>query len=382
MRLANKVKFDVASWGCDEIRAFFSGLFSKKPLEHLQKKFHIYYQCELYLLNSARAGLSLVLKRLKKASPKKIEVLLPVYICDSVPQTIEALGLIPTYVPVKSDLTLNPEGLEIHDSSRILAVIMPHMYGVVADITAISAWCKKNKTPLIDDAAQVTGIRWQGKFLGTFGDYGLLSFAQSKTIVTGVRASGGALLNKTNTSFDLKLKYPQGWRRIGALWHFIACYLYPERLASIDYYLHRLQIKLCLTNSTAYELNGISQAEAAVALCQLMKLPEKVAENSRKQAKIKTMAAELRHFHFPQISNLPYFITRLIIQTKKIPPQKLQELLLEHGIFSKKVYKSGSEPYNEFEPASGLLELPWNGLTEEEINYLFKIITQIDTSIT
>lgn len=74
------------------------------------------------------------------------------------------------------------------------AVIVVHLYGICARIEEITALCRKYKVPLIEDAAESLGTTCHGKYTGTFGDYGILSFNGNKIITT---SGGGMLLINT-----------------------------------------------------------------------------------------------------------------------------------------------------------------------------------------
>lgn len=75
------------------------------------------------------------------------------------------------------------------------AVIVVHLYGICAQIGEIVAICKEYGTPLIEDAAESLGTTYKGKYTGTFGDYGIISFNGNKIITT---SGGGMLLVNTS----------------------------------------------------------------------------------------------------------------------------------------------------------------------------------------
>ena len=70
------------------------------------------------------------------------------------------------------------------------AVIAAHLYGISANLSEITALCTKYNVPLIEDAAESFGTSYNGRYTGTFGDYGILSFNGNKIITT----SGGGML--------------------------------------------------------------------------------------------------------------------------------------------------------------------------------------------
>ena len=71
------------------------------------------------------------------------------------------------------------------------AVIAVHLYGMPAQLDRILEVTKRHKIPLIEDAAEGFGTRYDGKQAGPFGDFGVLSFNGNKMITT---SGGGALI--------------------------------------------------------------------------------------------------------------------------------------------------------------------------------------------
>ena len=147
-----------------------------------------------FLFDSGRGALRRALEILRRKHPERSEVVIPAYICPSVIEAVEKSGCTPIAAPVKDNLNLDESRLETLLSPRTLCVIAVHMYGAPADIAAIDRLCDKHGAALIDDAAQSF---WAGpgqQLLGTGGDYGVISFAQSKAIAAGFSGAGGALL--------------------------------------------------------------------------------------------------------------------------------------------------------------------------------------------
>lgn len=98
---------------------------------------------------------------------------------------------------IDSDRTswnLDPDVLEEYLShSNILpkALIVTHLYGMPADIERIAAIAKKYGVQVIEDAAESLGAKVKGQHVGSFGDFGVISFNGNKIITTG---GGGALI--------------------------------------------------------------------------------------------------------------------------------------------------------------------------------------------
>ncbi|AIO18603.1 Putative pyridoxal phosphate-dependent aminotransferase EpsN [Candidatus Izimaplasma bacterium HR1] len=73
------------------------------------------------------------------------------------------------------------------------AVIVVHLYGLIAHINEIVNLCTKYNVTLIEDAAESLGSTHEGKHPGTFGDFGIYSFNGNKIITT---SGGGMLVSK------------------------------------------------------------------------------------------------------------------------------------------------------------------------------------------
>ena len=71
------------------------------------------------------------------------------------------------------------------------AIIPVALYGMPYDCERIMALAGKYGIPVIEDAAEGMGSRFDGRVLGTFGKFGVLSFNGNKMITT---SGGGALI--------------------------------------------------------------------------------------------------------------------------------------------------------------------------------------------
>ena len=71
------------------------------------------------------------------------------------------------------------------------AIVPVALYGMPYRIDEIMAIANKYEIPVVEDAAEGFGSRFDGRVLGTFGRYGVLSFNGNKMITT---SGGGALI--------------------------------------------------------------------------------------------------------------------------------------------------------------------------------------------
>ena len=83
------------------------------------------------------------------------------------------------------------------------AAIIVHLYGMPAQIDRLCEICRKYDIAIIEDAAEALGSSFKGQKLGSFGDFGILSFNGNKIITT----SGGGALLSNNTGWIEKARF-------------------------------------------------------------------------------------------------------------------------------------------------------------------------------
>lgn len=74
------------------------------------------------------------------------------------------------------------------------AIIPVYLYGMPAYIDDIMDVARRYEIPVVEDSAEGFGSQWRGRLVGTFGDYGIMSFNGNKMITT---SGGGALICPT-----------------------------------------------------------------------------------------------------------------------------------------------------------------------------------------
>ena len=72
------------------------------------------------------------------------------------------------------------------------ALIVVHLYGQAAQMSAISSFCARHNLYLIEDCAQAHFAEWQGQCVGTFGDIATFSFYPGKNL--GAWGDAGAIV--------------------------------------------------------------------------------------------------------------------------------------------------------------------------------------------
>ena len=112
---------------------------------------------------------------------------------------ITYLGATPVFVDSERETwNMDPDLLEEAIKDRMAktgckpkAIIPVALYGMPYQIDRILEIADRYEIPVIEDAAEGLGSRFDGQVLGTFGEYGVLSFNGNKMITT---SGGGALI--------------------------------------------------------------------------------------------------------------------------------------------------------------------------------------------
>lgn len=155
------------------------------------------------------------------------------------------------------------------------AIIPVALYGMPYRIEEIMAIANKYGIPVIEDAAEGMGSRWKGRVLGTFGDYGVLSFNGNKMITT---SGGGALICK-----DAEAKQHIMW-------------LATQAREAYPYYQHE-------TAGFNYRLSNIC---AGIGRGQMTVLGQHLAHHKHVQARYAELLKDIPGIHLHQAPNADY----------------------------------------------------------------------------
>jgi dTDP-4-amino-4,6-dideoxygalactose transaminase len=113
--------------------------------------------------------------------------------------------------PVTRNMDLDK--LEAAITPRTKAIIPVYLSGLPMDLDRLYAIADKHKLRVVEDAAQAIGSQWNGKRIGSFGDFASFSFQANKNITTG---EGGCLVLNNLEEARLAEKYRlQGVTRNG-----------------------------------------------------------------------------------------------------------------------------------------------------------------------
>ena len=167
-----------------------SHLAQGAEVEKLERKLScIYGGAEAVVVSSGTAALYLSLLAIGVKSDD--EVIIPSYTCNSLYAAVNLTGAKALCADVgKNSVNIDSSTIYPLLNKKVSALIVPHMFGFLANIKAI----KEIGIPVIEDCAQAAGGRYpDGTLTGTKGDIAILSFYATKLIPAG---EGGACITK------------------------------------------------------------------------------------------------------------------------------------------------------------------------------------------
>ena len=151
--------------------------FEKKFAKRIKRKFAI-------SVSNGTAALQLAFESLN--IKKNEEVILPSFTIISCILPVIRCGAIPVLVdsdPFTWNMDVNK--IEKKITSKTKVIIAPHIYGLPIDMDPLLKIVKKYNLRLIEDAAEVLGLKYKSRECGSFGDVSTFSFYANKHITTG-----------------------------------------------------------------------------------------------------------------------------------------------------------------------------------------------------
>ena len=171
------------------------GPFVKK----FEKSFSIYNKKKFGVaVSNGTAALEIAIKslNLKKGS----EVIIPAFSIISTANAVIKNKLKPILVDcdletwnMRSDETLKKI------TKKTKAIIITHIYGLPVDLKKILQIAKKKNIIIIEDTAEVIGLKYKNKICGSFGDLSTFSFYANKHITTG---EGGMICTNSKKYYE------------------------------------------------------------------------------------------------------------------------------------------------------------------------------------
>jgi dTDP-4-amino-4,6-dideoxygalactose transaminase len=120
------------------------------------------------------------------------EVIVPAFTFPSATNAFVLRGGRPAFVDVRADtLNIDENQIEQRITARTKAIFLVHYAGVGCEMDTITSVARRHGIAVVEDNAHGLYGRYRGRYLGTLGQLGTLSFHETKNFSCG---EGGALL--------------------------------------------------------------------------------------------------------------------------------------------------------------------------------------------
>lgn len=339
------------------LRALRSGWYIMgKELESFEKEFAAYTGCKYCVgLNSGLDALILSVRALGLGAGDEIIVPANTYIATVLGITENSAT--PIFVEPDEFYNIDAASIEAAITERTRAIMVVHLYGQAANMAAIMDVAKKYNLKVIEDCAQAHGAYNNGKMIGSFGNLGCFSFYPTKNL--GAFGDSGAIVTDDESLY----KQMKMLRNYGSM------VKYHNEISGVNSRLDEIQAALLRVKLKHLEelngerrriayryLTGIANEKLVLPACRegsthvyhqfVVRTRDRDAfQHYLEEKGIKTV------IHYP------------------IPPH-LADCYQQLG------YTAGSFPIAE-QYAKEVLSLPmFNGMTDEEIEYVVQICNQ------
>ena len=259
---------------------------------------------------------------------------------------IVQLGFVPVFVDIDPiTYNIDTDLLEGALSSKTRAIMLAHTLGNPFDLDKITKFCKKHDLYLIEDCCDALGAKYNGNYVGTFGDTATLSFYPAHHITMG---EGGVVFTNKG-KHKLQIESYRDWGR--------DCYCLPGeenscgkrfcwKLGGLPYgYDHKYTY-----SHLGYNLK-ITDMQASCGLAQLDKLDGFIAKRRENHQKLKMLLADVSDsLRMPQAtpnSDPSWFGFIITIQNNEINREKLLQYLADHKIGTRLLFAGNvtQQPY-------------------------------------
>ncbi|NQU09821.1 DegT/DnrJ/EryC1/StrS family aminotransferase [bacterium] len=236
------------------------------------------------------------------------EVIVPAVGFLATSMAVAFTGGTPVFTDIDTSFQMDPTKLEKLITPRTVAVVPTHHWGGVCDLAPILQVARQHNLKVIEDCAQSPGGKYQGRYVGTWGDFGCFSISAYKLIGGG---ESGLLVANDQRLFERACQLAEA----GGLWR-------PDRFGPPRYEGE-------LFPGLNYRLSDL---EAAINVVQLGKMDDYVRRHNAVRRAILQDLKTYREIE-PEKSNdregEPGYIMRFFAATPELGQQVAAALTAE-----------------------------------------------------
>lgn len=176
------------------------------------------------------------------------EVIMPTLTYIATANTAAYCGAKPVFVDSEAETwNVDPAAIERAITPKTKAIVPVHLYGLACNMDEILRIAQKHGIPVVEDAAEAHGAKWNKKRVGSLGKIGSFSFFGNKIITCG---EGGMVVTDDDKLYErMKHLRGQGVDPNKRYWHTELAYNYRMtnmqaaiglgQLESIDWHMEQ-----------------------------------------------------------------------------------------------------------------------------------------------
>lgn len=183
------------------------------------------------LVTSGRVAIALALREMAVGAGD--EVLVPAYHCASMIEPVIWSGARPVFYRVRADTEIDLDDLARRVTPRTRVLMATNYFGFPQPLDRLRMFCDAHAIMLLEDCAHSFLGEYQGKPLGSFGDYAIASsmkflpIYEGGCLVSARHPLNGVRLRSAGAGFETKVAIngiEEGcqYRRLGLLRHLLA----------------------------------------------------------------------------------------------------------------------------------------------------------------
>jgi dTDP-4-amino-4,6-dideoxygalactose transaminase len=348
----HKSEYDKAA-----IEALESGMYILgKKVEKFEQEFSDFLGAKhCVALNSGLDALILAFRALGIGENDEVIVPANTYIASVLGITENSAT--PVFVEPDEYYNLDVDKIEEKITNKTKAILVVHLFGQAANMTAIKELALRHGLYLVEDCAQSHAAKCDNQVTGTIGDIGCFSFYPTKNL--GAFGDSGAIITNNEDIYN----------KVKMLRNYGSRVKYQHEITGINSRMDEIQAALLSVKLSHYEI--LKKDRAQIANQYLSKINNK----SIKLPKIREACDHVWHLFVIQTDNrdkLQKYLEDNGIQTQihyPIPPHLT-------SAYANLGFNKGDFPITEWY-SSTILSLPlFDGMYEEEFDYVIDIINK------
>ena len=159
------------------------------------------YKHNVTMSNGTDADIAACLVLYDKGAKRGDEIIAPALGFVAVGNSIMAAGFKPVFVDVdRETMNLNPNKIEEKITNKTKGIMAVHTMGKPCDLDAIMNISKSKNLYVIEDSCEAHGAKYNGKFIGSFGDVATFSYFVAHLISAG---DGGMASTNNPEIYDI-----------------------------------------------------------------------------------------------------------------------------------------------------------------------------------